>query len=153
MAHSNPKPKLIRLIRSRRMTLSHGADARIGVRLRMLHSTHSSIQVPTKAPKSFRTLRPESAVAAVTTPASTRPSPHAAQSRFHRPFPVASQALTVVHSGKDSFNSRKSASLNSRLAARAFSSRCAILDVPGIGSIAGECLSSHASAIWLAVAS
>src|SRR5262245_9575926 len=35
------------------------------------------------------------------------------------------------------------------LAAATFSSRCAILDVPGMGSMTGLRLSTHASAIWL----
>src|SRR4029079_5656449 len=48
--------------------------------------------------------------------------------------------------------SRNSSSLNSIVAANAFSSRCFTRDVPGIGSITGERFSSHASAICAGVA-
>src|ERR1044071_2824749 len=50
--------------------------------------------------------------------------------------------------------SRASNSLSDRsiLTAATFSSRCATFDVPGIGSMTGLRLSTHASAIWLGVA-
>jgi hypothetical protein len=45
-------------------------------------------------------------------------------------------------------SSRRSSGVSRTSAAATFSSRCAVLEVPGMTSIAGERASSHARAAW-----
>ena len=84
--------------------------------------------------------------------------PHARRRRRRRRLPL--RALRLPRAGQRPggaagaarSSSRSSAGLSTSSAAARFSSRWAIREVPGIGTIAGERASSHASATWPLVA-
>jgi hypothetical protein len=66
--------------------------------------------------------------------------------RFKRSFKISIRAAHALSNASIAESSR------SRRAAAVFSSRCFSFEVPGIGSITGDFMSNHASAIWAGVA-